>query len=142
MLGSLVTLAGRGNDTVIVSDIVLNVAPTLVQIQNLIGSTILVVVAGFTTWSQPSGMVVVPCVAFADGTQPPVNPTPNPGATRLWQLALMRAGAPAGGGLINQGLPLPSLSNSLAGSVVIASGDHDFMTAAKNLLPPPPPISP
>jgi hypothetical protein len=112
--------------------------PTIAQLLDLMNTTSIFIVSDLTTITG-SGDSVVPCVAFADGTQPPTG-SPNRGLAMLRQLSLMRGGASALDGLYapEQSSPGPTayLATSIYGNAVIATGDADFLTACQALFPP------
>jgi len=142
MQGTLNLYLARETDTVVGESISMIVSPALSNITDLIGSSFVYVIDRFDTWCNPQGNIIVPCVAFADGTDPPNGPR-NTGMLRLWQMALMRKGATASSGLYNAALGAgnpqgfaPFLTANLFGNCVIAAGDDDFLEACISLLPP------
>jgi hypothetical protein len=146
--GTLNIYQARETDTFIAPPVAMNNPPTIDQLQSLMNTTSIFIVPNFATFGDSD---VVPCVVFGDGAQPPTG-FPNPGATRLWQIALMRQqGGDALGGLLDMSISgdttsgfAPYLINSLSGDAVIATGDDDFLAGCRNLFPPtaaPPPTT-
>ena len=142
MQGTLSLYEPRDTDTIVHPPIVMNAPPTLDQLQSLMNSTSIFIVFNFASMTSPDGKSVIPCVAFADGSQPPGSA--NTAATRLWQMALMRMpGGGAWGGILNPSISTiptpgwsPYLTNNINGSAVVATGDDDFLAACRALFPP------
>ena len=110
-------------------------APSLNDVYTLLGSSQVQRVTGLTTWEQDGK--IVPAAACCCGDGETRGLALNQAGMNLWQVALMRAGAPAGGGLYDT---KTSPYYALYGNVVLGCGDEEFMAAIHALFPPPPPM--
>ena len=110
-------------------------APSVNDVYTFLGSSQVQRVTGLTTWEQDGK--IVPAAACCSGDGQARGLPLNEAAMRLWQVALMRAGAAAGGGLYDS---KASPYYSLYGNLVLGCGDAEFMTAIHSLFPPPPPM--